>query len=150
MENQIDTQTNLPGLTPESLGYLKTAGYWGKFLDIMGFIGTGIMVLAGISVLISGFALSPHQSQMPYPFPMHLLGLLYIILAAFYVFPSLFLLRFSNNATETTKGLKTETFTVSLKNLKSLFKFIGISTIVMLGLYFVGIIVGVFVYVFMY
>ncbi len=140
MENQIDTQSNLPGLTDESLGYLKTAGYWGKFLAIMGFIVSGVMVFAGIIVLISGFANSSYQGQMS--FPMHLLGI-FIILAGFYVFLSFFLLRFSNNAIETTKGLKTETLTVSLKNLKSLFKFMGVSIIVMLGLYVVGFLVGI-------
>lgn len=96
MGNTVETETNYPFVTSESLGYLQTAGYWGKFLTIMGFIGSCLMILAGCVVFIAGF----------------------------YVIPSLFLSRFSNYASETYKDHRTETLSLSLKNLKSLFKFI--------------------------
>ena len=54
-------------LTSESIGFLKETARWANFLSILGFIGIGIMVLAGVGIAaMSGFS-SEMQSAFPFP-----------------------------------------------------------------------------------
>src|SRR6266508_5860429 len=61
---------------------------WVRFLAIMGFIGAGFMVLAGLTAGVAGAATGRVET----------IGLMvvYPIMAVVYVFPSLFLLRYAD------------------------------------------------------
>ncbi len=129
-----------PQLTPESADYLLKAAKWGKFLAILGFIITGLLIVAGI---IMGFVMNSVQDDMNpvgMAFPPVLFSIIYIIFAAIYIIPVIFLNTFSNNAIKAVNDSNTESMTISLKNLKNLFVFVGVSTIVMLALYTIALI----------
>ncbi len=81
------------------------------------------------------------DDMMPTPFPLGIFGFLYLIIAAVYFFPVFYLYKFATKAYEAVIGYNSNTLEVAVLNLKSYFKFIGILIIVMLSLYFVGIIV---------
>jgi hypothetical protein len=135
----------IPQITMESLGYLNTAAKWAKFLAILGFIGIGFMVVAGLAVgLVSTFS-SVMQSTSHFPFPMGIFGFIYIIFAAVYVMPIIYLNNFSNNITKAVAFRETALLTEALLSLKRHLKYIGIMTIVIIATYIVGII-GVMIY----
>jgi len=135
----------IPQITMESLGYLNTAAKWAKFLAILGFIGIGIMVLAGLAMgLLTAFS-GAIQSASHFPFPIGIFGFIYIIFAALYVMPVIYLNNFSNNISRAVAFRETAILTEALLNLKRHLKYIGIMTIVIIATYIVGI-VGVMIY----
>ena len=135
----------IPQITMESLGYLNTAAKWAKFLAIIGFIGIGFMVLAGLfmGVIFTFLNIVPNTTH--FPFPMGIIGFVYIILAAAYLMPVIYLNNFSNNISRAVAFRETAILTEALLNLKRHLKYIGIMTIVGIAAYFV-IIAGVMIY----
>jgi hypothetical protein len=130
-------KAKLPELTSESVAFLQKAAKWGKFLAILGFIMTSLLIVAGIMM---SFVLNSVQNEMVplnVPFSPKILSFFYVAIAAISMVPVIFLNSFSNNAVKAVKFSDTEKMTIALKNLKNLFVFLGISTIVMLALYII-------------
>ncbi|MNU94577.1 hypothetical protein D3C71_845630 [compost metagenome] len=106
---------------------------WPRFLAIMGFIFVGISGIASLFLLVTSM-LSGYG-------PLVLVSLIYVVLTIVMLFPALYLIRF---AVATEKGLgsnKQGEFDYAIENLKSLFKFMGIYTIVTIALYIIYVIV---------
>jgi disulfide bond formation protein DsbB len=135
MENMESMQTNDSPiqLTNEMKDYLLQTSKWGKFLAIMGYIGMGLLIVLGFAVMI-GLSIGSRHSITP--FPLGLVGLLYIAIAAVYYFPVTFLYKFSVGIKKGLLANDQQDVATGFQNLKSLFKFIGILTIVMLSIYF--------------
>lgn len=130
MEQQ-DLLTNDLSLTPVSQENLLISAKWGKFLSIIGFVFCGFLVIGGFTVSMflttSGFG-----EGMPF---MQYLGFIYILFAVILFFPCLYLLKFSNKMQEGIRSSNQESIDVSFANLKSMFKFYGVVTVVVLGFY---------------
>lgn len=146
-ETKIKQEENTLRITNEIIIQLNDAGKWGKFLAIMGFVTMGFMVLAGFVMSIV-MAFVPMPSGNPFPFPPFLFGFFYLLLALIYLFPVLYLYRFSTGIKQAILLKNQEQLTKAFFYLKALYRFIGILTIVFLALYpiiiVVMIIVGVF------
>ena len=125
-------------ITNRAKSFLATAASWGKFLAIMGFIGTAFMVLAGLGMMFMGSFISG-ISQNPAFGALGGVGFgaMYILLALFYFFPSLFLFNFSSKTKAAIRNSDNSTLEEAFKNLKSVFMFIGIATIVFIAIYII-------------
>lgn len=139
MENNNATpeiqQTGIPQFTSESILYVYKVAKWGKFLAILGFIIAGFLFAGGIAM---SFVLSMVKDDMiPLNMPVspNLLSVFYILVAGVYIIPNLYLNSFSNNVMKAVKSGNSANMTTALKNLKKLFAFIGITTILILSLY---------------
>ena len=111
---------------------LATAAKWGKFLAIVGFVFCGLMVIGGI------FATAVLSSSSTYLYDngfLKYMGLIYIVFALILFVPCLYLLKFSNKTQEALRTANQESLDTGFANLKSLFKFYGIFTIVILVIY---------------
>jgi len=139
-DTTISSPLPIPQITLESLGYLNIAAKWTKFLAIMGFIGIGIMLVAGMFVGVIFSVFNHLPTHTPLPFPMHWFGLIYIILGAVYIFPVIYLNNFSNYITKAVTLRETVFLTIALNNLQRHYKFIGIATIVMIASYFIAMV----------
>jgi hypothetical protein len=138
-----DTNAQVPELTLESVSYLLKAAKWGKFLAILGFIVAGLMAIAGILMSFVLNSLTDEMAPLNLPFSPVVLSFIYLIAAGIYLIPVIFLNSFSNNATKAVNMSDTGKLTSSLKNLKNLFVFVGVATVVILTLYtFILIIAG--------
>jgi len=130
------TPAEIPQLTSESVEYLHKAAKWGKFLALLGFIMTSLMIVAGI---LMSFVLSKVHSYdlvpLNSPFSVRVLSTFYVSVAAIFMIPVSFLHAFSNKAIKAVNTGNSENMTSSLRNLKNLFIFLGISTILILALY---------------
>jgi Family of unknown function (DUF5362) len=134
-------------IDPSILNYLSETARWGKFLSILGFIVCGIMFLAGMaipSMMSRVNSMGMVQGNMFAGAGIGLLLFLYVIIAIIYFFPCLFLLRFSNAVKAAIASEDQFKLTESFKNLKKLFKYIGIVTIVILSFYALAIVIGGF------
>ncbi len=106
---------------------LITAAKWARFLAVMAFVFTGIMGIASLVILIAALS-----SGVSYYIGM---GLGYMILTIIFIFPGLYLIRFAGSTEKGLKSNKQGEFDYGIENLKSLFKFVGIYTIVLVGVY---------------
>lgn len=140
MINPLDSNTTAgPGgltITGEGAGYLKETGGWAKFVAILGFFFVGVIVVVAF---FYWFAYGKHgntgfQTAMT---------AFYLVMAALYFFPILYLFRFATKVVEAVKSGDTQTLTAALENLKSHYKFIGILMAIILGLYALGFLVAI-------
>jgi hypothetical protein len=142
MENTDYTVRDVSPLTinNEINAYLIETAKWGKFLAIMGYIGIGFLVLAGLFVMVGFSALSEYTKM---PFPMGVFGVIYILIAVLYYFPVSFLHKFSDQAKQALIMNDQGMLNSGFANLKSLFKFMGICTIVILSLYALVLVIAI-------
>jgi len=129
-------------ITPEAVSFLATIAKWTKFLSILGFIMTGFLITAGIAVslFLSSFGNHMENTGPMSVFNSSYIGLIYIVIAVIYILPVIYMNNFSNGTTRAVRSGSTERLTYALLNLKRLFQFIGILTIVVLVIYLIVII----------
>jgi hypothetical protein len=129
-------------ITPEAVSFLATTARWTKFLSILGFIMTGFLIIAGIalSVFLSTFGNTMENSGPMSYFNSGYIGLIYVAFAIIYIWPVIYLNNFSNATTRAVRSGSTERLTYAFRNLKRMFQFIGILTIVLLVIYVIAII----------
>lgn len=136
--DSLDRSTENTGWSELAKSYLMNCAKWGKFLAIVGFVGVGFMVLGALFMIGIGSA----------PFGAGNIaggigGVLYLIMAAVYFFPCLYLFQFSTNMKEGIEANDQAQTETGLKNLEQMFKFVGILTIVFLSIYVLMIIIGI-------
>ena len=126
-------------ISNQSMHYLNEIRKWTSFFTILGFIMIGILVLFGL--LFSTILEFLTQGQADFPFPSYLIGIFYLIFALIYLFPVLYLSRFSQSLKGALNSKDTEQLTIAFKNLKSHLKFLGIMTIIIISLYPISFII---------
>ena len=134
MDNPQIIDDNFGGstLNSEIKSYLAETAKWGYFLSIVGFIGIGFMVLAGL--FIGTFMSTLGMAELAL-FNPAILTVTYLIIAVLYFFPVLYLFRFSSRMKVALRSDDEAELTNSFQNLKSLYKFMGILTAIFLGFY---------------
>lgn len=124
-------------LNPNARDFLRNTAKWGRFLAITGFVFFGMMILGGVMSLwtiwrgnaITAAALG--NSLMSGG----VFSIFYLVMTLLYFFPLLYLHRFSTKMIVGLNQNDEVTVTNAFQNLKSLFKLLGILTIVMLAVY---------------
>ncbi|MBK7441290.1 MAG: hypothetical protein IPL12_15980 [Bacteroidetes bacterium] len=121
--------------------YLMETAKWGRFLAIVGFVGMVLMIIFMI------FGLQFFNSLVPQPegqaAMQGAMSGMYIgigILSLIYVIPLLFLYRGSVGFIRALNNNTQDDLTTGFQNYKSLFKFMGIFTIIILAIYGIVII----------
>ncbi|MDB5232351.1 MAG: hypothetical protein JWN76_3156 [Chitinophagaceae bacterium] len=127
MNEQLSLQVDSAGAS-----YLYETAKWARFIAIIGFIMTGLLVMFG---LFAGSILSLAGSGTTGKVPAVLISVLYILFALLYFFPLLYLYRFGTRMKEALLNNNQEVLDDSFKNIKSCFRFVGILTIVILAIY---------------
>ena len=121
-------------ITNASQQNLKEAGRWANFLAIVGFVMLGLMVLGAIAMFALGSIL-PLGSGMS----AGAAGVVYILMAALYFFPTYYLYQFSSKIKVGLKSTSQQDVDEAFQNLKSMFKFVGILMIIVLSIYVIMI-----------
>lgn len=130
--------------------YLDSTAKWGKFLSILGFISIGFMVLAGLISLIFMPTFNEFNTSVAVPpFINSFISIVYLGMAVLYFFPTLYLYLFSEKMINALEHHDQEYLVSGFQNLKSLFKFVGILTIVCIGIFILTIIGSIIAAIFM-
>ncbi|MCK3682996.1 DUF5362 family protein [Maribellus sp. YY47] len=126
--------------------HLTDAGKWASFLSVLGFIFIGLIVMGGfvMSLVFAFIPSSAFGGHSIFPFPMFLIGFLYLIIGAVYFFPILYLFRFSSRIKQALRFKDQEKLSSAFMNLKAHYRFIGIMMIVGLALYAMMFVVMLF------
>ena len=140
MENTESTQQveNLLTVNSEIKDFLLETSKWGKLLAIVGYVGMGLLILLGLGIIV-GFSVFSSLSDVG--FPIGIMGVFYIIIAVLYFFPVNYLHKFSIQIKQGLNLNNQQSVTSGFENLKSLFKFMGIFTIVILSIYAFALII---------
>ncbi|NRF41815.1 hypothetical protein [Pedobacter foliorum] len=154
-ENPEETTQNEPQEVEEVLltvtedirSYIYETARWTKFLSIVGFVLTGIMILFSFStgaiitamnVSLGGAANNPWAA-----FGGGFLTVLVLLFALLYFYPSLLLFKYANSAKQAVLFGDQPALSVAMGKMKSFFKFWGIITITVLGLNTISFLLGV-------
>ena len=137
--SQLNMDAELSDLARQ---YLVEASKWAKFLAIVGFILCGLIVIGAIFMWIATAAAGA-LSSMDASSPLGIYGgamgsvisLIYLAMGLLYFMPSLYMYRFATKTRTGIDAFSSEQLTEGMMNLKSLFKFMGITTIIVMGLY---------------
>lgn len=133
--------------------YLYRSAQWSKFFAILGFVGSGLLVVLTMSIFLFGSFIpfgakafsGPHGGgMMPGILAggfMIVAGFLYLAVAIVYLIVSLKLFRFAGQAMSALKLNDDTILESSFRNLNSFLKIMGVITIVVLSLYLIGFIV---------
>ena len=139
-------------LTESMLLYLKGASPWLMFLGILGFIGAGFMVLGGIIFMALAPMMTGVWSEVP---GMEEAGkylgaafsggiaVIYIGIGVLLFFPAFFKYRFGEKIRSYLRTGMEQELELAFRNNKSLWKFLGIISIIELAVIPVMIIVGI-------
>ena len=126
-------------LTSIGISYLNQTRKWTHFLSILGFIITGIIVIAAlflssILAMFSGMDSSYGVSDIGAT-GTGIVTVFYLLFAAIYFFLSLYLYRFSIRIKAAVYEHNSALLEDGLKNLKSYWRLTGVLTAVVLGIY---------------
>ena len=129
-------------LEENAITVLKETAKWTKFLSILGFIGIGILVILAI---VMGAIM---ESSAGYGAAMGglsggLVTVVYLVMAALYFFPILYLFKFSIKLKQALLSNNSAKLSDAFLNLKSHYKFLGIMAIITLSLYLIFIMIAV-------
>ena len=122
--------------------HLAEAARWAKFLALVGFVICGLIVILSFFM---GTILSSMGSYNDLDDGAGLgifLTIIYLAIGVLYFFPCLFLFRFAINMTAALNTNDQLTLNRSFQNLKIMFRYVGILTIVVLSLYILGFLFG--------
>ena len=122
----------------EMLGYLRACSKWCKFLAIIAFIGTGLILLIGLILLAAGPLLSALTKT---GFPFWLLGFVYIAIGVVNFFPAYYMYRFAVLTGESIPARDEPALTEGIGYMKKLYKFNGILTIILLSIYLMACVI---------
>lgn len=125
--------------TPGMVQALKETKPWVRFLSILGFVGCGLMFLAGLIVAVAGaFAGDAFGGGFG-----ALLGLVYFIMGALWILPLIHLHKYANAIGLAVQGAGAPAIEGALMRQRSFWRTVGIMTLVFIGLYFISIFVVV-------
>ena len=121
-------------LTDTMLQYLKEASPWLRFIGILGFIGSGLLVLSGIILTVFSTAFSVNINENFANAPVWLVLIFYTAMGAVALFPARFTFNFGSMIRKYQFSNSDDDLEAAFKNNKSLWKFNGIMAIIFLSL----------------
>lgn len=128
-------------IDPITKSHLLESAKWARFLAIVGmiFLFLGILIFIGVIAFIPNMTYNEFSGinsvGLKVGFSFYL-----ILISAIGFFPLLFLLRYSNHMRSALQGNDQNLLNSSFQNLKILFRYLGIVTIIVLAMYALGIV----------
>jgi hypothetical protein len=138
--NQNESATNAMTVTESMKSDLLCAAKWAKFLCIVGCVGVALMLLEAVAMMAFGAMAAKLIPDMPFGAAM---GVLYLIIAALYIYPLMKGFQFANATKAACLYNDQYQLARGVTGLKDLIKFTGILTIVVLSIYAIILIFGV-------
>jgi hypothetical protein len=125
-------------------GYLSETARWARFMAIMGFIGCGFMLLFSLFMgsFINAALLRMGGTTAGLSYMGGFISFIYIVIAIVYFFPCLYLYNFASKMQVAIRSNDQDQLSISFRNLKSCFRFIGIFTIIILAFWVLGIVLA--------
>lgn|GEM_PF-1791196 len=115
----------------QACSYLISIGKWMKFFFVMAIVSVSLTIMAGLTIIAFSSMISDIPDMPNFPFVT--MGVIYMAVGALNLVPAIYMNRISKAAERTVELDDNDAMLDFLKNNKSLWKFLGILTIVMIG-----------------
>ncbi len=119
-------------LENETILCLLETSRWANVLSIIGFIGLGFLLIFGLLV---GTVMNNINTPVFSSFSSGLVSAFYLLLAGIYFMPVLYLFRFASRMKFAIREMNQEALNDAFKNMRSLFRFLGMMTIAIVCVY---------------
>ena len=142
MEDQtlMDNSFEDMRITDRMKSMIAEIAKWAKLLSIIGFIGIGLMVIAG---LFAGSMLASMSSMGGGPaMGGGFFTVIYLLVAALYFFPILYLYQFATGAQKALASGSESDIEMAFDSLRKHYRFLGILMIVILSIYALAFVIG--------
>jgi hypothetical protein len=106
---------------------------WVRLCSILGFISTGFMILAALSMMFAGASMGLGGAAGVGA------GFFYLLFGLLYLMPSLFLFRYASAIAHADESRQPNDIAIALTHQKSFWKFVGILVLISLILMVLGI-----------
>lgn len=117
---------------------LSATKSWVRLCSVLGFISTFFVILMGIIFMMGGSAMEgPATAGMPVPIAS--LGIIYLVMGAFYFMPSLYLSKYASAISAAEASHSVSDISNAITYQKSFWKFVGIVALIMLVFMVLGI-----------
>ena len=130
-------------IDPAGLAALSETAKWGKFLSIVGFILTGLLVIAAFTMGTLFASLGSVYGTTPGFFTGGFIMVMYLFIAALFFIPNLYLFFFANRLKKSLVSNDQELLSSAFAAQRTVFKFMGIVTIIYLALVALGMVIGI-------
>ncbi len=127
--NQTDPLANVP-VTPLMVDHLRATKPWVRLISVVMFIFAGLIFLGGFLMLfmpspagMRGFGFGP------------VIGIIYFLMGGLYLFPAYFLHQYASSIQDLLQGGGDSAMENVLGSQKSFWRFSGILTLVIIGIY---------------
>jgi hypothetical protein len=114
--------------------YLLETSKWTSFLSILGFIFSGLIAVVALFAGSIMATMTPGQANMPKA-TTFFIGFIYLMMGILYFFPSWYLYQYTRKLKAALSSKDSNELIAAFENQKSLYKFWGIFTIVLLAIY---------------
>ena len=133
------------GIDQSSRAHLAEAAKWAKFLAIVGFVMCGLIIVLSFFIgTLFTTSMSRYGDSSSFGSGLGIImTIVYLSFGVLYFFPCLFLFRFANNMIVALNSNEQITLNRSFQNLKIMFRYVGILTIIVLALYIFAFIFGI-------
>ncbi|HLA83874.1 MAG TPA: hypothetical protein VJL29_03690 [Thermoguttaceae bacterium] len=121
-----------------SVDMLRQTKPWVRFISVVTFLGSALMVLVGAFMMLGGAAGATPGFGVG-------VGIVYIVMALIYIIPALFLWMYADRIALFVRERSTVALASALEAQKSFWKFVGILMLVFIALYAVGIFLAIIV-----
>ncbi len=121
---------------------------WVRFMSVLTFIASGFMILLGLGIALIGTLAGAAARETPSGLGLGLIGGtlvggIYLVMGALYLAPAVFLHRTAGAIKRMEAGDQTGGLEGVLKNQKSFWRFVGILTLIAIGLMVLGLVAGI-------
>jgi hypothetical protein len=117
---------------------------WVRLMSIILFIGSGLAALGGLLMALgAALGLGGPPGQQFGVLTGAVIGVCYAAIGAVNFFPAMFLTRFANNARDYATSAQPQLLEEALDAQRSYWKFMGVFTLIGVGLAIVGIVLGI-------
>jgi hypothetical protein len=135
-----DAQAGGVKVTDHMIDSLRSTKPWTKLLSILGFVGTGFMILFGVGFMFFTNVFS-HQTSGFSAF----VGLIYILFAVLYFVPAFYLFKYSSSLGNFLKSNGPTDLESALSHQKSFWKFMGVVAVIGMVLVVLGIVAAILI-----
>jgi hypothetical protein len=126
------------GAVPDAIvEHLRGTRPWVMFLAVIGFLGSGLIVLLGLGVAIAGALGTGSEIAL-----MVGMGCGYVVLGGIYVLPAVGLVRYGTAIERLVRHPRMELLGAAIDQQRWFWKVVGIMTAVVIALYPIGIMVA--------
>jgi hypothetical protein len=120
---------------------LRATRPWTRLLSVLGFIGTALIILAGIAMIV-GKGFIPMSEKAP---PLAFMGIFYIMASVFYLVPSIWLSKYSSAITAFLDAGDALELGKAIAYQKSFWKFVGSLALVSIAVAVLGIVAAIMI-----